>query len=201
MCCVWPSLLQFIANMEWVRAYGGKVSTQRTQYQTDTANFWLGGLTDGYVAGLVGTMQNISIQLVPNTWGTVESARFFAALNTGIYDSFVAAWNIKYRVPVWRPVTSIRHLTDDKAWEPLLTTPGHPEFPSGHQAVFGAFWGVIMKQLRNTTQLATPVVVTTEGEAALWKHAERVLWLPAAHVPAYAPRAQIKTAGLARNPA
>jgi hypothetical protein len=46
----------------------------------------------------------------------------------------------------WRPVTSIPAAeTDgngdtfaDPAWEPLVTTPSHPEYPAGHPAQNGA---------------------------------------------------------------
>jgi hypothetical protein len=61
-------------------------------------------------------------------------------------DATIAVFKIKYAHNYWRPVTAIRYAASpgnpavaaDPTWEPLLITPPHPEFPSGHCIVTGA---------------------------------------------------------------
>lgn len=37
-------------------------------------------------------VQNISIALLPSSWGAPQQAKFFARLGTAFYDSIVAVW-------------------------------------------------------------------------------------------------------------
>ena len=69
-----------------------------------------------------------------------------AAVNVAMADAAIACWEAKYHYVAWRPVTAIR-LADtdgnpatsvDPSWVPLLITPAHPEYPSGHSTVSGA---------------------------------------------------------------
>jgi hypothetical protein len=46
-------------------------------------------------------------------------------------DAFIGCWNAKFQYDLLRPVTYIRRTMDPK-WEPTLTTPPFPEYPSGH---------------------------------------------------------------------
>ncbi len=60
-----------------------------------------------------------------------------ARLGIAISDGFIGCWDAKFRHDLIRPVTYIRK-TIDPAWEPLLTTPPFPEYPSGHSTQSGA---------------------------------------------------------------
>jgi MYXO-CTERM domain-containing protein len=63
-------------------------------------------------------------------------------------DARIAVWNAKYEYGLWRPVTSINSPLDDGNpdttpdpegdWAPLLETPNHPEYVSGHSATGAA---------------------------------------------------------------
>lgn len=61
-------------------------------------------------------------------------------------DSAIACWDSKYFYQFWRPTMAIRNAaidgnpetTADPNWLPLLTTPNHPEYLSGHGCVTGA---------------------------------------------------------------
>ena len=66
-----------------------------------------------------------------------ENAHLLATLNLAIADAVIACWNAKYTYAFWRPVTAIR-LADDPGWTPLLATPAHPEYVSGHSSVSSA---------------------------------------------------------------
>lgn len=58
----------------------------------------------------------------------------------------------KYKFNFWRPVTALR-ARGQAAWAPLLTTPFHPEHPSGHSCAGGAAGAVL------TAFFGTPNVV------------------------------------------
>ena len=57
-------------------------------------------------------------------------------MSIALSDSFILAWNAKERFHFWRPITAIRQggsgITPEAGWQPLVTTPQHPEHPSGH---------------------------------------------------------------------
>jgi len=60
-------------------------------------------------------------------------AAALARLGVAQADAFIACWVTKFEFNLLRPVTYIRrHI--DPAWEPLLITPPHPEYPSGHSS-------------------------------------------------------------------
>jgi hypothetical protein len=84
----------------------------------------------------------------------IDNARFFALLNMAMADSLIAGFGNKYRHNFWRPVTAIRAsvannpaLTADPDWEPLIVTPPHPDYPSGH--CLGAGAAVVVLQAFN----------------------------------------------------
>ena len=80
-----------------------------------------------------------------------ETARLFAALNAALMDAGIACWDAKYHYNFWRPVTAIPRAGEDgngatapdKKWLPLLNTPAHPEYPSGHSTFSGAGLAVL----------------------------------------------------------
>lgn len=68
--------------------------------------------------------------------GTAEAARVYAALGVALHDSAVACWDSKYTYWLARP-QQVMALADP-AWRPLLRTPPHPSYPSGHASFSGA---------------------------------------------------------------
>jgi len=75
----------------------------------------------------------------------LDNARLFALLTTAGADSLFACWVEKNKWHHWRPITAIRGaaaahnaaLQADPNWEPLLGTPAHQEYPSGHSCLAG----------------------------------------------------------------
>ena len=59
--------------------------------------------------------------------------------------AYIAIFDAKYTYNFWRPVTAIRNgdldgneeTTRDPAWEPIIATPMHPEYPCAHCIVQG----------------------------------------------------------------
>ena len=69
-------------------------------------------------------------------------------------DAAIGCWDAKYIYNFWRPISAIRELSDDgnpattpdSAWKPLFSTPGHPDYPSGHSCVSGAATTVLANE-------------------------------------------------------
>jgi hypothetical protein len=81
-------------------------------------------------------------------------------------DAYFAVWDAKYAYNFWRPVTAIRaadtdgnpDTNQDSTWTPLLVTPNHPSYVSGHSghsaaaaAVLAAFFGTDAVRFSLTT--------------------------------------------------
>jgi PAP2 superfamily len=124
-----------------VQMVGGRDSPTRTAGQTATARFW-------HSTGLG--------QLLPQFFGRPDrtlaaNARLFAVYATAEFDMAVIWVREKYRYNFWRPVTAVRNgdrdgnaaTVRDEVWEPLLTTPAHPDYPCGHCLV-GAMTATIL---------------------------------------------------------
>jgi hypothetical protein len=68
-----------------------------------------------------------------------------AMAKTGIAlaEAQIGCWKMKYDLLVDRPIRYIREVMGHSTWSPLLTTPPHPEYPSGHSQTGGAFTAVM----------------------------------------------------------
>jgi hypothetical protein len=72
-----------------------------------------------------------------------QNARLFALVNIASADSRIAGWNVKYSDTAIRPITALNPTYDPSGWQPLLTTPNHPEYDSGHSDTASAAFGVL----------------------------------------------------------
>jgi hypothetical protein len=130
---------EFARDLNEVKSLGARNSTTRTADQTAVAIFWSGNEVPmlNAAARAAAQARNLSV---------TDHARLFALLHMAGADATIAVFKIKYSQNYWRPVTAIRNaastgnpdVTADSGWEPLLITPPHPEFPSGHCIVTGA---------------------------------------------------------------
>jgi hypothetical protein len=70
-----------------------------------------------------------------------ENARIFAIINMAALDAVIAGWEVKRKMGTWRPLTAIRAASSnaDPSWEPLINTPPHPDYLSGHSVTSGAW--------------------------------------------------------------
>jgi hypothetical protein len=134
-----PSAPISLDSKEWatdyneIKDYGGLTSAKRTAEQTETARFWLVGPPTAYhpfVRKLVTAKQT----------SVIDSARLMALVSVGLTDAIIAVLEAKYHYNFWRPITAIRNgdidgnpATDREAtWQPLASTPMHPEYPCAH---------------------------------------------------------------------
>ncbi len=71
-----------------------------------------------------------------------QNAKLFAVLDNALADARIAAWQSKYDLTFWRPITAINANPDgsvsDYTWKPLAATPSHPSNTGGHSATVSA---------------------------------------------------------------
>jgi len=138
-----PGTAEYDANLREAQAYGSNDSTTKDKYNWETPFFWLHDW-----AGLPVRWTQIARVRSDPKMSTVETARMFAALGLGVFEACNANYGMKWghllnTTSLWRPETAIRSgdtfgHTAVGSWSPQLTTPMHPEFPSGHCAHSGA---------------------------------------------------------------
>jgi len=129
---------EYAAAFNEVKELGAINSATRTADQTEIARYWRdqsGSYTPaGRWAQIAGEV------LEDGGYSTSTNAWTLAVLNFVQADGAIAAWDAKYTFNAWRPITAIREadqdgnpLTEaDPAWTPLLGTPNHPDYLSGH---------------------------------------------------------------------
>lgn len=61
----------------------------------------------------------------------------YALTGIGTNDALIACWKAKYTYNLVRPVTYVRDVMGDTAWNSSIATPAHPEYPSAHSALSG----------------------------------------------------------------
>jgi membrane-associated phospholipid phosphatase len=120
--------------------FGSISSPLRTADQTLFSKFWAASTTSyswNRVALYLGAERHMTL---------LQNALVLAALNVAMADAGIACWEAKYHYVFWRPITAIP-LADsdgnpatisDPNWTPLLITPAHPEYPSGHSTTSAA---------------------------------------------------------------
>jgi hypothetical protein len=158
-----PPLLgsvQYATDFNETKKMGSLSSVARTPDQTVAAWFWAAGTATSI-------WNNVALSLLEHQRGdsddddrdghdrrhysTVEKARLFARLNLAIADAAIGCWDAKLTYVFWRPLTAIPLAStdgnaatlEDAAWTPLLSTPNHPDYPSGHSCFSGAAAGVL----------------------------------------------------------
>ena len=130
-------------DLNEVQLIGAASSPVRTPDQTDAALWWHDRrLVEWQIKRQVATSQRLDI---------VEAARMFAMVNFAQVDTAITCFQEKDTWSFWRPITAIP-LADsddnpatgaDPAWTPLLVTPPHPEYPSGHSCATAAAMGTL----------------------------------------------------------
>ncbi len=96
-----------------------------------------------------------------------QNAKLFALLDSALADARTAAWQSKYDLVFWRPITALNAdalgNVANYSWKPLATTPSHPSSTSGHSTTVAA--GVeILRAFFQTDKIVpgnTPVTLTT----------------------------------------
>ena len=154
-----PSLTsgRYLSSLAEVHKYGGATGSARTPEQTDVANFIAQPSINAYVQVVRAAIADAHR---PLAW----QARLVAAFNAIEIDQQISIYDAKFTYVRWRPVTAIRTGTvdPDPTWTPLLATPLHPEYPSGHAGYAGTAQ-VLLSALVGPRP-AQPVAVTSSTD-------------------------------------
>lgn len=160
---------EYAAAVDEVMRLGRLDSDERTEEQTEIALFWADGPG---TATPPGHWNRIAAQqLMQRDGDLVESARTLALLNLAMADSAIAAWDSKYHHDFWRPLHAIRRgdrdgndaTVQDTEWAPLLRTPAHPSYVSGH-STFSAAAATVLTTLLGDSM---PFSSTTDPQSGL----------------------------------
>jgi membrane-associated phospholipid phosphatase len=154
---------RYTADFLETKSMGSISSSLRSADQTLAAQFWATSTASYF-------WDTIAVSLGAERHNTLsENARLLALLNVAMADAAIACWEAKYHYVFWRPVTAIP-LADtdgnsdtiaDPAWTPLLVTPNHPEYPSGHSTVSGAAAAVLADYFGEATSFSVDSDVMT----------------------------------------
>jgi hypothetical protein len=164
----------YAADYAEVKAYGGSVSALRTAEQTDAARFWSAHPI---------VQNNIAYQDLARAHGfnAVQTARLYAMGNLVGADASIACFDAKYHYLFWRPQFAIPAgegdgnpaTVGDPAWTPLVATPPHSEYPSGHGCNNGSQAEVYAAVL-GTSRIEVDITSTTAGLMRPTRHFARV---------------------------
>jgi len=133
------SSAEYAEQLNETKAYGARNSVLRTSEETATAYFWHGNVINQYNQ----VLRDIA---TAHGFDLVQTARALAMGELVGADAFIGCWESKFRYLFWRPFTAIQHAdidgnaaTDpDPTWASLVSSPGHPEYPSAHGCITAA---------------------------------------------------------------
>ena len=118
--------------MAEVAAVGEIKSATRTEDQTHIAQFYKqdAELTVNEGARLLALAHKTNLE---------QTALIFVLTDIAEADARIEVWGGKYTYLFWRPVTALNADSDGSVkaytkWTPLINTPAHPSYPSGHSA-------------------------------------------------------------------
>jgi hypothetical protein len=151
---------RYLDALAEVHALGRATSSVRTAAQTDTARFWAQSSLVTYTQVL---RQVLAETDRPLAW----QARLVAGFHVIQVDQQIAIHAAKYRYLFWRPVTAIQtgSVDQDTTWSPLISTPRHPEYPSGH-AAYGGTAEVVLRALASPVpEVTISATSSTDGGA------------------------------------
>jgi len=144
--------LQYVQDYVEVKLMGRIDSAERTADETLYSKFW----NSSTVAYFWNTVAERFSQ--EHHYNLSKNARMFAHLNVAMADAAIACWDAKYHYSFWRPITAITLGDTDgnddtvaqTSWLPLLDTPAHPDYPSGHSTVSGGATTVLASYFGNS---------------------------------------------------
>jgi len=143
---------------------GSKKSTVRTDDQTHIAQF--------YKQDAELTVNEVTRELLSaHTLSLGENALILALVDIAEADARIAVWDSKYYYIYWRPVTALNEEKESQigiGFEPLLATPPHPSYPSGHSGTVTAGMEILKRFFGDKNEIL--LHTTTPGEPTRTLH-------------------------------
>jgi len=165
-----PAAPYALSSAEWAKDYdevkrmGAKSGSARSAEQTDIARFWelTGPATYNPLARQLSAAKSLDV---------TDNARLFALVSMATADALISVFDAKYTYNFWRPVTAIRNgdlhgndaIERDAAWEPVIPTPMHPEYPCAHCITQSAAAGVLHSFFGDTIPAVKLTSTTAPG--------------------------------------
>ena len=158
---------QYAKDYNEIKAIGELNSSTRTNEQTQIALFWRASPAAIWNSVLTQVLATRNLSLS-------ETARIFALFYLASADASIACWDAKYTYNSWRPISAVRggdsdgndSTAVDAAWSPLIATPPHPEYPSGHTTNSSAMAMILESVFEEP---GVPIVVTQTGITRQWR--------------------------------
>jgi hypothetical protein len=158
-----PSSAAYALDLLEVQSVGSATSTTRTAEQTAIARFFTGNINFQLQAAF-------RDHLTRHCTGASDAAQYLVVGGTAAADAVITAWDSKLYYGSWRPITAIqmadtdgnRRTEADPTWTPLIPTPNHPDYLSGHCTVLGAVTQALEK-LTGTGRLDLTLPATVPG--------------------------------------
>lgn len=139
-----------------VKRLGGVNSSERTADQTALAIFWVAPTWHPYLSVVKqeAERKNFSVH---------DNARLYALINGISLDTYIVGYGVKLVYNQQRPITAIREAASlgnpgiqaAPDWLPLVQTPQHPDYVSGHAIQAGGYERVLQKVF-GSDQLSAP---------------------------------------------
>ena len=166
---------EYARDFNEVKGLGRFDSRVRSAEQTAVARFW----TDHDIP-----QWNRSLLRLADARGlpAIETARMLAMAHVAGGDAMIGCFDAKYHYLSWRPIHAIQRAdTDgnartlqDPAWQPLLPTPNHPEYPSAHACHTTAI-AEALESFFGTGRLRFSVDSLVTGETRYYKRFREVV--------------------------
>ena len=150
-----------------IKTIGVATGSSRTPEQSNIALFWRASPTAIWNSVLTQVVQTREMSLS-------EEARLFALFYLAAADASIACWKAKYEHNFWRPQSAIVNGNSDGNdltagnvdWRPFITTPPHPEYPSGHTSNSSAMAKILTLEFGDTPGVS--ISVTQTGITRNW---------------------------------
>ena len=158
---------QYAKDYNEIKLIGVASGSTRSIEQTQIAQFWRASPTAIWNPVITQVLQSRDLSLS-------EQARLFALFYLAAADSSIACWKAKYHYNFWRPQLAISNGDADgndftagqAGWQPLLATPPHPEYPSGHSTNSSAMAKILTSEFGDNP--GVPITVTLAGITRHW---------------------------------
>ena len=158
---------QYAKDYNEIKQIGAASGSPRSTEQTQIALFWRAAPAAIWNPVITQVVQSRDLSLS-------EQARLFGLFYLAAADSSIACWKAKYHYNAWRPQLAISNGDGDgndatvgqAGWLPLLATPPHPEYPSGHSTNSSAMANILISEFGDNP--GVPITVTLTGITRHW---------------------------------
>lgn len=152
---------RYAREVNEVKRLGGVNSKERTADQAAAAIFWGAHTWRPFI-------EVAKLEAERRKLGLHDNARLYALIHGASLDTYIVSYRVKLIHHQLRPVTAIREAANlgnpgieaDPDWLPLMQTPNHPDYLSGH-AIQAASYERILQAIFGSDTLSAP-------SAAVW---------------------------------